>query len=109
MRSRNDEQPDLLRVMVSQSRISNHSINVLFPRVKRGVAASHPRKYVLDENELERVSALARIELEDARKELERAHEAAQKMGKGAEGDEADDPGDSVDHEHENHEDEWVE
>ncbi|KAF8554577.1 transducin family protein/WD-40 repeat family protein [Imleria badia] len=73
--------------------------------VKRGVAASHPRKYVLDENELERVSALARIELEDARKELERAHEAAQKMGKGAEGDEADDLGDSAD---DGHEDEWI-
>jgi periodic tryptophan protein 1 len=37
------------------------------------------------------VSALARVELEDARKELERAHYAAQSMGKGAEGEEADD------------------
>ncbi|KAF8843716.1 WD40 repeat-like protein [Paxillus ammoniavirescens] len=71
--------------------------------VKRGVAARYPRKYVLDEAELERVSALARIELEDARIELERAHEAAKKMGKGAEGDEADDPGDS-----DGNEDEWV-
>ncbi|KAF8440360.1 transductin family protein/WD-40 repeat family protein [Boletus edulis BED1] len=65
--------------------------------VKRGVATRHPRKYVLDEHELERVTALARIELEDARQELERAHKAAQKMGKGAEGDEADDPGDTAD------------
>ncbi|KAF9243446.1 transductin family protein/WD-40 repeat family protein [Melanogaster broomeanus] len=70
--------------------------------VKRGVAATHPHKYVLDEKELERVSALARIELEDARSELERAHEAAKKMGKGAEGDEADDSGDGEDDE-----DEW--
>ena len=60
-------------------------------RVRRGVAARHPTKYVLDDQELERVSALARIELEDARKELEQAHKAAQSMGKGAEGDEADD------------------
>ena len=105
MRSRSDEQLDLLRVMVSQLRISRHSIDII-SRVKRGIAASQPRKYVLDENELERVSALARIELEDARKELERAHEAAQKMGKGAEGEEADDPGDSAD---DGHEDEWIE
>ncbi|GLB40346.1 putative WD domain, G-beta repeat [Lyophyllum shimeji] len=62
--------------------------------VQRGVSAQHPHKYVLDEKELERVSALARIELEDARKELERAHEAAKSMGRGAEGDEADDAGD---------------
>ncbi|KAH7913515.1 transductin family protein/WD-40 repeat family protein [Hygrophoropsis aurantiaca] len=59
--------------------------------VKRGVSARHPNKYVLDEKELERVSALARIELEDARIELERAHDAAKKMGRGAEGEEADD------------------
>ncbi|KAK7050825.1 rRNA-processing protein [Paramarasmius palmivorus] len=68
--------------------------------VRRGVAAQHPHKYVLDDKELERVSALAHIELEDARTELKRAHEAAQKMGKGAEGDEADDAGDD--------DDEWV-
>ncbi|CAA7266975.1 unnamed protein product [Cyclocybe aegerita] len=59
--------------------------------VRRGVSAQHPAKYVLDDQELERVSALARIELEDARDELQRAHLAAQSMGKGAEGDEADD------------------
>ena len=60
-------------------------------RVRRGVAVQHPTKYVLDDQELERVSALARVELEDARKELEAAHIASQSMGKGAEGDEADD------------------
>lgn len=60
-------------------------------RVKRGVAAQDPSKYVLDDKELERVSALARIELEDAKLELERAHQAAKSMGKGAEGEEADD------------------
>ncbi|KAG2365547.1 WD40-repeat-containing domain protein [Suillus spraguei] len=51
--------------------------------VKRGIR--------LDDKELERVSALAHIELEDARIELERAHNAAKIMGKGAEGAEADD------------------
>lgn len=59
--------------------------------VRRGVTKRHPSNYVLDEAELERVSALARIEVEDARLELERAHEAAKSMGKGGEGDEADD------------------
>lgn len=73
--------------------------------VRRGVAAQHPQKYVLDDQELERVSALARIELEDARTELERAHEAAKTMGKGAEGEEADDQGDVKDDDEEN----WVE
>ncbi|KAI0312780.1 transducin family protein/WD-40 repeat family protein [Amylostereum chailletii] len=72
--------------------------------VKRGVAANQPSKYVLDDKELERVSALARIELEDARVELQRAHAAAQSMGKGTEGDEADD---IVDEEAEG-EDGWV-
>ena len=61
--------------------------------VRRGVSAQYPQKYVLDDKELERVSALARIELEDARIELERAHLAAQSMGKGAEGEEGDDNG----------------
>jgi periodic tryptophan protein 1 len=65
-----------------------------FDRVKRGIAAHHPSKYVLDDKELERVSALARIELEDARVELARAHEAAKGMGRGAEGDEGDDAAD---------------
>jgi periodic tryptophan protein 1 len=57
---------------------------------------------VLDEQELERVSKLARIELEDARTELQRAHEAAMSMNKGAEGEEADDAD-------EDDEDAWVE
>ncbi len=58
--------------------------------VRQGIAAQNPEKYVLDEKELERVSTLARIELEDARAELERAHLAAQLMGKGAEEDDHD-------------------
>jgi periodic tryptophan protein 1 len=69
--------------------------------VRRGVSAQHPHRYVLDDKELERVSALARIELQDARVELERAHEVAKTMGRGAEGEEADDQDDDDDN--------WVE
>lgn len=75
------------------------SFDVTLIRVRRGVAEQHPGKYTLDEQELARVSALARIELEDARAELERAHKAAQSMGKDVDGDEADD----------DDEDAWVE
>ena len=46
-------------------------------RVKRGAAQQNPQKYVLDDQELQRVSALARIELEDAKVELLRAQKAA--------------------------------
>lgn len=74
-------------------------------RVRRGIAEHHPAKYVLDEQELNRVSALARIELEDARAELEKAHKAAQSMGKGAEGEEADD---SIDEDDESAWVEWI-
>ncbi|KZP22770.1 transducin family protein/WD-40 repeat family protein [Athelia psychrophila] len=70
--------------------------------VKRGVSVQHPTKYVLDDKELERVSALARIELEDARTELARAHEAAKTMGRGTEGEEGDDDDGDED------EDAWV-
>ncbi|GAB1523044.1 rRNA-processing protein [Rhizoctonia solani] len=48
--------------------------------VRRGVAAENPEKYNLDEKELERVQKLARIELEDAQIELQRASEAAHDM-----------------------------
>jgi periodic tryptophan protein 1 len=53
--------------------------------VRRGVAAEYPSKYTIDEKELERVSALARVELEDARVELERVSELAKTMGQGIE------------------------
>ncbi|KAF8589460.1 transductin family protein/WD-40 repeat family protein [Ramaria rubella] len=59
--------------------------------VRRGVPAPHPTKYNLDEKELARISALARIEIEDARVELERASEAAKSMGQGVEEDTQDD------------------
>jgi periodic tryptophan protein 1 len=38
--------------------------------VRRGVAASFPKKYEIDEAELGRISKLARLQLEDAQKEL---------------------------------------
>lgn len=41
--------------------------------IPRGAALANPRKYVVDEAELERVSALARIRLDDARMDLELA------------------------------------
>jgi periodic tryptophan protein 1 len=78
--------------------------------VKRGVTIQHPQKYVLDDKELQRVSTLARIELEDARVEMERAHKAAQEMGKGDEGDEVDDISkDGKDVEEEDGNADWVE
>ena len=51
-------------------------------RVKRGAAQQNPQKYILDDQELQRVSALARIELEDAKAELQRAQNAASAVEK---------------------------
>lgn len=73
--------------------------------MRRGVAAQHPSKYVLDENELQRVSGLARVEFEDARKELEKAHEIAQTMGRGLEDDDDDEHGENT----EDDESAWIE
>lgn len=64
--------------------------------MKRGAAQQNPQKYVLDDQELKRVSALARIELEDAKAELLRAQEAARAvLNRAASGvdDDADDDG----------------
>ncbi|EFI27913.1 transducin family protein/WD-40 repeat family protein [Coprinopsis cinerea okayama7 len=78
--------------------------------VRRGVAQQHPIKYVLDDGELERVSKLARIELEDARKELEKAHKAAMEMGKGDEEDDDEEESEVVgmDADGKDDEGEWV-
>ncbi|KAG9031133.1 hypothetical protein FRB95_003107 [Tulasnella sp. JGI-2019a] len=56
--------------------------------VARGVAQQNPKTYDLDEKELERVSALARMNLEDARAELAQATETAQKFKGGGSDDE---------------------
>lgn len=58
---------------------SVYTANLIF-RVKRGVSVQHPTKYILDDEELQRVSTLARIELEDAKAELERAQNASKSM-----------------------------
>ena len=67
-------------------------------RVKRGAARQNPQKYVLDDQELQRVSTLARIELEDAKAELQRAQKAANAIEKrvvsGVDDDADDDDGD---------------
>ncbi|KAL4999246.1 WD40-repeat-containing domain protein [Aspergillus recurvatus] len=50
--------------------------------VRRGVAAQFPTKYEIDEKEMDRISKLARMQLEDAREDLNAAqgnHEAADK------------------------------
>ena len=62
-----------LTFVVSFRSIDSKLIN----RVKRGVAQQNPQKYILDDQELQRVSSLARIELEDAKTELQRAQRAA--------------------------------
>lgn len=65
--------------------------------MRRGVAAQHPAKYVLDEKEVTRVSGLARVEFEDVQKEMERAHEIAKTMGTGEQDDDVNDDGDEDD------------
>ena len=75
--------------------------------VKRGVAAQHAEKYVLDDAELARISSLAHIELEDARLELERAQKAAQAMEKTGGEDEAET--DAEEKGEEKDESDWVE
>lgn len=72
-------------------------------RVKRGAAQQNPQKYILDDQELQRVSELARIELEDAKAELQRAQKAANAIEKrivSGNDEDADDDGDN---------DAWVE
>lgn len=43
--------------------------------VPRGFAAPFPKKYALDEAEFERISALAKLQLEGAQDDLEEAEE----------------------------------
>lgn len=46
--------------------------------VPRGAAASFPEKYDVDEDELARISKLARLQLEDAHEDLDHAQEGPQ-------------------------------
>lgn len=43
--------------------------------VRRGVSAQFPTKYEIDEGEIQRISKLARIQLEDARRDLSAVQE----------------------------------
>lgn len=52
--------------------------------VKRGVAAQFPTRYEIDEAEMGRISKLARMQLEDAKDDMNAAQE-----GSGDEGDDA--------------------
>lgn len=45
--------------------------------VRRGVAAQFPTKYEIDEAEINRISEIARMQLEDAKGDLKAAKEGA--------------------------------
>ncbi|KAG8954407.1 hypothetical protein FRC04_011734 [Tulasnella sp. 424] len=46
--------------------------------VARGVAAAHPHTYEVDEKELERISAIAQLNIDEAKAELDEANAAAE-------------------------------
>ena len=57
--------------------------------VPRGHAAAFPTKYVFDEDEYARISKLAKLELDDAKEDLEAAREALNKTSLAKDDDEA--------------------
>lgn len=54
--------------------------------VPRGFAAPFPSKYVFDEDEYDRISKLAKLQLDDAKEELEEAQEEKKKGSNGSNG-----------------------
>lgn len=50
--------------------------------VPRGFAAPFPTKYTFDEEEFERIAALAKLQLDDAKEDLEEAQEKDAAPGK---------------------------
>lgn len=50
--------------------------------VPRGYAAPFPNKYVFDEDEYERISKLAKLQLDDAKEDLEDAQNAKESISK---------------------------
>lgn len=58
--------------------------------VPRGFAAEFPVKYDLDEEEMDRISKLAKLQLDEAKEELE-AKSSANKLGNGAQEKDEDD------------------
>lgn len=53
--------------------------------VRRGMAAQFPTKYEIDENEMSRISKLARMQLEDAKGDLGAAQEGKESDDEGEE------------------------
>ena len=51
--------------------------------VPRGFAAPFPSKYVFDEDEYERIAELAKLQLDDAKEDLEEAQEEKKKAKNG--------------------------
>lgn len=64
--------------------------------VPRGFAAPFPSRYQFDEDEYERISKLANLQLEDAKEELEEAQAEAKSKSNGTAGG----PGKSKDQEY---------
>jgi periodic tryptophan protein 1 len=54
--------------------------------VPRGFAAPFPSRYQFDEDEYERISKLANLQLEDAKEELEEAQAEAKSKSNGTSG-----------------------
>ena len=57
------------------------SLTTALAWVPRSKSKAHPTKYVLDESELERVSKMARIKLDEAQLQLAEAQAAEQEDG----------------------------
>lgn len=53
--------------------------------VARGKAAQFPTKYILDDDELGRISELAKLQLEDAQEDLDEARAKEEKDSEGEE------------------------
>ncbi|PGH17116.1 hypothetical protein AJ79_01254 [Helicocarpus griseus UAMH5409] len=67
--------------------------------VRRGVAAPFPEKYEIDENEINRISELAKLQLEDAKIDLKEAQDKNSKDEMDVEEDEGEDSDDEVEEE----------
>lgn len=64
--------------------------------VRRGVAAQFPTKYEIDEEEMNRISKLARMQLEEAQGDLEAAREGNDQDGETMEEDQKEEAQDAM-------------
>lgn len=64
--------------------------------VRRGVAAQFPTKYEIDEEEMNRISKLARMQLEEAQGDLEAAREGKDHDGETMEEDQKEEAQDAM-------------